>query len=83
MAVTHMSTATVRQIRNEFPALLRRVAHGETVTITRHGKTVAALSPPPVRPRPCWTERAERLAALFPAPLKGATVADLISEGRD
>lgn len=78
-----MGTATVRQIRNEFPALLRRVAHGETVTITRHGKTVAALSPPPTRSRPRWTEREERLDALFPAPLKGAVMVDLVSAGRD
>jgi prevent-host-death family protein len=79
-----MKTATVRQVRNAFPTLLRRVEKGEVVTITRHGKAVAALTPPPrAAARRPWTGRAERLAALFPEPLKGTTMAGLISEDRE
>jgi prevent-host-death family protein len=79
-----MKTATVRQVRNAFPTLLRRVEKGEVVTITRRGKTVAALTPPPRKAaKQPWARRAEELAELFPVPLKGRTMADLISEDRD
>ena len=44
-----MSTATVRQLRNEYAKLLSRVESGEEVTITRRGKAVARLSPVPAR----------------------------------
>lgn len=79
-----MKTATVRQIRNSFPAILRRVERGETVTITKRGQAVAAIAPlarrKPVRP---WADREERLLALFPEPIKGAALADIISRDRD
>ncbi len=44
-----MSTATVRQLRNEYAKLLSRVESGEEVTITRRGKAVARLSPVPAQ----------------------------------
>jgi len=40
-----MKTATVRELRNEYSRLLRWVAAGEEVEITRRGEPVARLVP--------------------------------------
>jgi prevent-host-death family protein len=42
-----MKTATVRQLRRDFGSVLNWVEEGETVSISKRGKTVALLSPPP------------------------------------
>lgn len=79
-----MKTATVRQLRNTFPAILRRVERGETVTITKRGQAVATIAPLARRKasRP-WVDRQERLLALFPEPIKGATMGEILSHDRD
>ncbi len=41
-----MKTATVRELRGEFPRLLRWLQAGETVSISRRGSIVARLVPP-------------------------------------
>ena len=41
-----MKTATVRELRGEFPRLLRWLQAGETVSISRRGRVVARLVPP-------------------------------------
>jgi len=43
-----MKTATVRELRGEFPRLLRWLQAGETVSISRRGSVVARLVPPAV-----------------------------------
>lgn len=40
-----MSTATVRELRNNFPELEKRLAAGEEIVITKRGRPVARLSP--------------------------------------
>jgi len=40
-----MSTVGAFEAKTHLAALLERVAHGETFTITRHGKPVAKLVP--------------------------------------
>ena len=42
-----MKTATLRQLRHEFGAVLALVEQGEAIEITKRGKTIALLSPPP------------------------------------
>ncbi len=42
-----MTKATVRDLRYDFPAVMARVSKGESVAITKRGKVVARLSPPP------------------------------------
>lgn len=37
----------VAEARNQFTKLLRAVEHGESIVITRNGKPVAQLAPPP------------------------------------
>ena len=41
-----MTKATVRDLRYEFPSVLSRLEHGETIAITKRGKVVARLMPP-------------------------------------
>ncbi len=42
-----MRTATVRDLRNEFPRVARWIEEGECVEITRSGKPFARLAPAP------------------------------------
>jgi PHD/YefM family antitoxin component YafN of YafNO toxin-antitoxin module len=71
-----MTTMTVSEARAALPQVLDRVAEGEEVTITRHGRPVAVV----VRPDIMWSRRAhavlddaerihEMLAAAASAPL--------------
>jgi antitoxin (DNA-binding transcriptional repressor) of toxin-antitoxin stability system len=62
-----MGTMTVSEARAALPEVLDRVADGEEVTITRHGRPVAVV----VRPDVLWSRRsravlddAERIHAL-------------------
>ncbi len=73
MTVEHIGAY---EAKTHLPKLLDRVAHGESLTITRHGKPVARLVPV-ATPR----EQAERAATRIEHRrrcLKGASVAALI-----
>lgn len=37
---------TVRDLQRNAAAVLKRLEHGETITVTRHGRTVARIIPP-------------------------------------
>jgi prevent-host-death family protein len=72
------------EAKTHLPELLARVAKGERVTITRHGKPVAMLVPPPVEKK-----AVRRVIEEFKAYTKqqgrtlgGLTYRDLIEEGR-
>jgi prevent-host-death family protein len=45
-----MSEVTIRELRNNGAAVLRRVEHGESLTLTRDGEAVAQVVPLPRRP---------------------------------
>ncbi len=48
-----MKSATVRQLRHDFGTVLNWVEEGQPVEISKRGKVVALMLPPPlVRPRP-------------------------------
>jgi prevent-host-death family protein len=38
---------SIAEAKNRLPELIRAVENGETVVITRHGKPVAQIAPPP------------------------------------
>ena len=44
--VSHMRTTTVRELRNNYSKVLKWVAKGEEVDVTRRGKIVAKVVPP-------------------------------------
>lgn len=41
-----MTTMTAAEASRNFSAVLNRAEHGETITIVRHGRTVATIAPP-------------------------------------
>lgn len=45
-----MKTATVRDLRNQFPLVAKWIEEGESVEITRSGKPFARLAPIPFEP---------------------------------
>jgi prevent-host-death family protein len=71
------------EAKNQFSALLERVSHGETVTITKRGKPVAVLAPVPaeesITPR-------EAVANIFKlrkkASLDGLSIRELRDQGK-
>ena len=48
----HTMDVSIVEAKNRLPELIRAVEEGEKVVITRHGKPVAQLSPPPPERRP-------------------------------
>jgi prevent-host-death family protein len=78
-----MDTVGAYDAKTRLPELLKRVARGERITITRHGVPVAVLQPPEAAPRPA-PEKAIDALRRFRAKhaLDGRTVRELIEEGR-
>jgi antitoxin (DNA-binding transcriptional repressor) of toxin-antitoxin stability system len=82
-----MKTASVRQIRNAFPEVLKLIRKGESVAITSRRKVVATLTPPKIngtarRPRP-WRGLDARLATLLEQPMLPISGADMLAQDRD
>jgi len=59
-----MKTATVRQLRHQFGTVLNWVEAGEPVEISKRGKIIALLSPPPARVPPPPRKRPDFAARL-------------------
>jgi len=80
-----MKTATVRQLRTEFPKVLAWVNAGMEVSITRRRQVVASLVPAGNRPRrkvetPDFRERLRRTYGDTTIP--AAVMADILSENK-
>ena len=59
-----MKTATIRQVRHDFGTVLEWVGEGEQVEISKRGKIVALLSPPPTIKPPRARKRPDLAARL-------------------
>jgi antitoxin (DNA-binding transcriptional repressor) of toxin-antitoxin stability system len=61
-----MTTATVRNLRYDFPTILKRLEHGEEVAITLRGKLIGTLVPAETKePQTVlWPDVAKRLRKL-------------------
>jgi prevent-host-death family protein len=82
-----METVGSYEAKTHLPRLLERVEHGETITITRHGKRIARLVPAtPSARRPEIAEVIEAMRTFQEqeAPTLGddLSIRDLIEEGR-
>jgi antitoxin (DNA-binding transcriptional repressor) of toxin-antitoxin stability system len=55
-----MKTATVRELRTEFPRIESWLAEGQRVGITKRGKLIATLNAPPVKKHPDFARRFAR-----------------------
>lgn len=78
------STVGAYEAKTHLSALLDRVERGERVTITRNGRTVAVLVPPPGTAGRTAAEAVEALRELRRGRRlgPGLGVRDLIGEGR-
>jgi prevent-host-death family protein len=57
---------SIAEAKNRLPELIRAVESGEKIVITRHGKPVAQITPPPADRRPIhWGAMRDRIR-LFP-----------------
>jgi len=72
------------EAKTHLPRLLREVAGGETIAITRHGVPVALLVPPTIGQRPspeavidAWREYRKKMK-IGPGP----SIREMIDEGR-
>jgi prevent-host-death family protein len=62
----HMTHIASRDLHNHTGDVLRRVADGERITVTRHGRPVAEIAPLSPPGRPVFFTRAELAAELGP-----------------
>jgi antitoxin (DNA-binding transcriptional repressor) of toxin-antitoxin stability system len=81
----HMRTATVRQLRTEFPRVLAWVNAGEEIAITRRHKIVATLSPAGAEPKskPVLPDfRARRRRILGDRIVPPAVMAEILEDNK-
>jgi len=80
-----MKTVGSYEAKTHLPALLDRVAQGETITITRHGKPVAQLVPVASEASPDVRNVVQEMLAYRDRQnrtLGGISVRELVEEGR-
>ena len=62
----NMTTATIRALRYDFPAILKRLQQGEEIAITRRGKFIGTLVPaePSGSQKVLWPDLVKRIRAV-------------------
>ncbi len=70
------------EAKTRLAKLLNRVAQGETILITKHGRPVACLAPPPEGRTRTVAEAAEALKGFANGRRLGMRIRDVIQEGR-
>lgn len=78
----HMRTATVRDLRYDFPRIERMLARGEEIRITKRGKVIAKLAPPRAD-QPKVPDFMGRMREIFGDRILSPTGAELIAQDRD
>ena len=59
-----METVTIRELRQNWPAVEKRLAAAGELTVTRDGEAVALLAPPPKRPAKKGAKRFDPVAHM-------------------
>ena len=78
-----METTGAYEAKTHLPLLLKRVAQGESFTITRHGVPVAVLQAPEAgRTYPVKETIAKLLKFRKRHPLKALSIREMIEDGR-
>jgi prevent-host-death family protein len=78
-----MKTVGSYEAKTHLPQLLSQVARGERITITRNGKPVAMLIPPPESQRSDVRAAIARMKEIRKGrTLGGISIRELIEEGR-
>lgn len=77
-----MTTIGTFEAKTHLPALLNRVAKGETIIITKHGKPIARLVPAEDLPRPPVDDVIAEFESIRSRVIPGPSVRELIEAGR-
>ena len=78
-----MHTVGSYEAKTHLPALLDRVAHGEQITITRHGVPVAMLVPASGAKKPDVRQTIQAMIEFRKGQrLDGLSIREMIEEGR-
>jgi len=81
-----LKTVGSYEAKTHLPRLLDEVANGETITITKHGRPVARLVPPPGAEKPDVGKAIDEWRAYRKAHNitlgPGMTIKEMIEEGR-
>ena len=78
-----MASVGVYEAKTHLPKLLQRVAGGERITITKHGRPIAQLVPPDLEPEMTVEEAIRGLKEFRKThSLGGISIKELIEEGR-
>ena len=82
--VSHMKTTTVRELRNNYSKVLKWVAKGEEVEVTRRGKIVAKVVPPPsaTATQVDWSQSAALGRRAWSTPLTAAESGALLADSQ-
>ncbi|MGI8841346.1 MAG: type II toxin-antitoxin system Phd/YefM family antitoxin [Caulobacteraceae bacterium] len=81
-----MARYSVAVAKNTLPSLIDKALAGEEVVITRHGKLVAQLNPPPSEGRRCpaaYRRLVESRQGMAPIGMTSVELLDLIYEGEE
>ena len=83
MALERMTTIGAYAAKTKLPELLRRVARGERFIITKHGRAVGQLLPPPRERTQSVGDVIQAMRELRKANrLRGLSLKALVREGR-
>jgi antitoxin (DNA-binding transcriptional repressor) of toxin-antitoxin stability system len=78
-----MKVATVADLRNHFARVSQWIEDGEKIEIRKRGKVFAMLSPVKSKKKKVeWPDLKARLLKVFPRPVPGKPVSEIVSEGR-
>ena len=78
----HMKTATVRDLRYNFPKIERLLAKGEEIRVTKRGTIIGRLSPPEADQRKVPDFEAQ-MRVIFGNRKLTPSTAELLAEDRD
>lgn len=80
-----MTNYSIAQAKDQLSRLVDKMLSGEAVTITRHGKPVAAIVPSPPEPTPMTLEEIDEMFARARQrkPKNGISAVDLLISMRD
>jgi len=78
-----MKVATVADLRNHFARISEWIEDGEKIEIRKRGKAFATLSPAKTKKKKVeWPDLKARLKKIYPHPVPGKPLSEIISEGR-
>lgn len=81
--MSNMEVVTVRDVQHHLKRVLAYVASGQHVEVTRRGKIVAVINPPPAVTPARWPDFMKRLKKNFPHGAKGKPVSRIVIEQRE